>query len=500
MKIGIDFGTSFSLPAMPFLDTNIVLLPGGKYGIPSVFYYNEWEGVLIGEEAENAGQGDEAKNLKREIKLEPNSCFVADGKTFSAKQIVGYILNNVKENALAAAKSKLINDDLEGVVLAVPATFTHNEIEFIKQAAEIPASQCGPGLNVLGFIEEPVAAALAYFKTSLVDKTRILIYDLGGGTCDVAIVEANSAINKKYTVIDSDMKRIGGKDWDSKLEDYILREVENQSGLSMSNNPGYKEKIKRAAISVKHSFSEKVGECYRDRVRAKVEINGKIYNIPITKALFDELTISLLNQTLQLAKDLVNKNDTYPIDIIVCVGGSSNMPQVMDGLKRAFPGKDIKIYEPEKAIAIGAGIYAQFCDGKDSFLSNIASFSYGTDCCTSSDNDEKIVLNLIKKGDRLPNSCSHCFSISEESDKMNFRIYESSTDDAYYSFEQAGKPFMTVILELGENKPAGYSAVLYMTLTLDGIIEIRADDGSGHTVNATKQLANNSNYVHNKVK
>lgn len=488
MKIGIDFGTSFSLPAVTYLDTNIVLLPSGKYGIPSVFYYDEWEGVLVGEDAENAGQGEEAKNLKREIKLELNTNFVADGRTFSAKQIVGYILNNVKENALAAAKAKLINEDIEGVVISVPAAFSHNEKEFIKQAAEISVSQGGPGLNVLGFIKEPVAAALAYFKTSLADKTRILIYDLGGGTCDVAIVEANSAINEKYTVVDSDMKRIGGKDWDARLEDYICKEVEKQCGLSMSNNPGYKEKIKRAAINVKHSLSEKIGEGYRDRVRARVEVNGKSYNVPINKELFNELTTDLLNQTLQMASELVYKNNANPVDKIVCVGGSSNMPQVMEGIKRTFPGKDIQIYEPEKAIAIGAGIYAQFCDGKDLFLSDIASFSYGTDCYAASNKDNKIIVNLIKRGDRLPNSCSHGFSIRQASDKMYFRIYESSIGDAEYPFEKANKSFMTVILEFGETKPAGYSATLYMTLTPDGIIEINADDRNGHTVKTTKQL------------
>ena len=177
MKIGIDFGTSFSLPAVPYLDTNIVLLPSGKYGIPSVFYYDEWEGVLVGEDAENAGQGEEAKNLKREIKLELNSNFVADGRSFSAKQIVGYILNNVKENALSAAKAKLMNEDLEGVVISVPAAFSHNEKEFIKQAAEIPASQGGPGLNVLGFIAIPVSALGLVFKLFSYSAKLILVRD-----------------------------------------------------------------------------------------------------------------------------------------------------------------------------------------------------------------------------------------------------------------------------------------------------------------------------------
>ena len=333
-----------------------------------------------------------------------------------------------------------------------------------------------------------MAAALAYFKTSLADKTRILIYDLGGGTCDVAIVEANSSVIEKYTVIDSDMKRVGGKDWDSRLEDYIRGEVEKQSGLSMSDNPSFKEKIKRAAISAKHSFSEKVGESYRDRVRARVEVNGKSYNVPITKELFDKLTMSLLDQTLTLANELLIKNDKNSVDKIVCVGGGSNMPQVMEGLKRTFPGKDIQIYEPDKAIAIGAGIYAQFCDGKDTFLSDIASFSYGTNCYAAPDRDEEIIVNLIKRGDRLPSSCEHSFSIRNESDKMYFRIYESKIASANYPFEQADKPFMTVILKFGEKKQAGYAATLHMTLTPDGIMEIRADDRNGHTVNVTKQL------------
>ena len=123
MKIGIDFGTSFSLPATFYLDQNILLLPGGKYGIPSVFYYDEWAGVLIGEGAERAGQGNNAKNLVREIKLDLRSTFAVDDKTFSAKQIVSYILRYVQDCAITTAREKLIEDPLEGVVISVPAKF-----------------------------------------------------------------------------------------------------------------------------------------------------------------------------------------------------------------------------------------------------------------------------------------------------------------------------------------------------------------------------------------
>ena len=240
-------------------------------------------GVLIGHDAEDAGQGNQAKNLKREIKMELNSTFVADGKRFLAKEIVGHILNYVKEISLQTAREKMINEPLEGVVISVPAAFTMNEKEFICAAAEIPENRGGPGLNVLDFIKEPVAAALTYFSTPLTNNTKILVYDLGGGTCDVAIVKADSSADEKYTVVDSAMCRIGGKDWDEKLQKYITDELEKNSGVSVRDNPAYTEKIKRAAIKAKEDFSVKRGGSYRDRVQARIEINGRIYSVEITK-------------------------------------------------------------------------------------------------------------------------------------------------------------------------------------------------------------------------
>ncbi len=491
MKLGIDFGTSFSLPATSYLGQNIVLLPGGRYGIPSVFYYSEWDGVLIGEEAEEAGQGLDAKNLKREIKLELNSMFTADSKTFTAKQIVGYILNSVKQNAIETAKTKLIDDHLDGVVISVPAAFEHNEKAFIREAAEIPTAQGGPQLKVLGLIKEPVAAALAYFNISLADKTKILVYDLGGGTCDIAIVEANCASKEKYTVVDSDMLRIGGKNWDAKLETYIIHELEKQTGLSIYGNPGYREKIKRAAISAKHSFSEKVGSNYRDRVRARVEVNGRTYQIPLTKVIFDELTLDLLNKTIDVTKKVLERNNANGIDRIICVGGSSNMPQVQEGLKRAFPRKNIQVFEPEKAIAVGAAIYAQFCDGKDTFLSDTAAFSYGAVCLRDYDHpDDFIVVNLIKRGDRLPITQDYgFFTLQDGQTEVHFDVIENSNAVSKYDYEKgSASPIMRVVLEFHKPMPKGTSVCLHMTLTTDGIIEVTADDKNGHTITARKQL------------
>ncbi len=494
MKLGIDFGTSFSLGATIHLGTKEILLPGGTYGIPSVFYYDDWEGVLIGEAAEDAGQGDQAKNLRREIKLDLNSTFVADGKRFSAKEIVGHILSYVKEVSLQTAQEKMIDERLEGVVISVPAAFTGNEKEFIRAAAEIPTSRGGPGLKVLGFIKEPVAAALAYFDTPLNDDTKILVYDLGGGTCDVAIVKADSRAEEKYTVVDSDMLRIGGKNWDEKLQAYITAELEKQSGISVHGNPAYTEKIKRAAVKAKEDFSVKRGTSYRDKVRAKIEINGRNYSVEITKQIFNELTLELLNKTITMTRALIDKNGGIKIDKLICVGGSSNMPQVIEGLKDAFKGMDIRVYKPETAVALGAAIYAQFCKehGAGSrVLSDIAPYSYGIRCYEDYDKnpDREIVVNLIFKGDRLPKQSHNYFhTIRDEQTYLTFKVFESTLTKKNCELYEVGDYVMEVELPLPHRPPKYTNVDVTMTLNADGLIEVTADDGKGHLIRGDKHL------------
>ena len=496
MKLGIDFGTSFSLVAINHLGTQIVLRPPEKYGVPSLFYYDESDGVLIGEEAEEAGQGNQAKNLKREIKLELNSTFIADGKAFSAKEIVGYILDYVKEWSLQVAKTKLIDEPLEGVVISVPAAFEHNEKAFIREAAEIANSKGGPGLKVLGLIKEPVAAALAYFNnTDLPDNTKILVYDLGGGTCDIAIVKSDEYAVEKYTVIDSDMIRVGGKNWDERLQNYISRELEKQSGISIYGNPAYTEKIKRAAMKAKHAFSEKrIGGEYRDKVKAKVEINGCNYTVEITKGILNELTQEFLNKTINMTKELINRNNNIHIEKFICVGGMSNLPQVMEGIKKAFSDMDIRIFEPEMAIAKGAAIYAEFCEETgiaNYILSDIAQYSYGIRCYENYDTNSmhEVIINLILKGDMLPKTEEHFFStVKDNQSVLTFKVFESDKSVKKCAIDDVGDYIMEIKLPLPDDVPKNTPVKVNMTLTTDGLIEVVADDSKGHISRAEKYL------------
>ena len=221
MFLGIDFGTSFSQPAaMDDLGQPSLLLNPGEYGIPSEFYYDRENDILIGQDALDAGQGAAAANLVSEVKMSILSgrSFILDGRTFSAKEIVGAIYRTLVLKAVQVAKKRSMKADIEGVVISVPAKFGMQERSLIADAAR----KClgSRELPVKAIIKEPVAAALAYYKTELENNKYVLVYDLGGGTCDIALVRSDSSIAEHYTVVDSDMVRLGGRNWDEELEIY----------------------------------------------------------------------------------------------------------------------------------------------------------------------------------------------------------------------------------------------------------------------------------------
>ena len=491
MKLAIDFGTCFSLPAVLHLNQPVTLLPPAVYGIPSVFYYDEWEGVLTGEAAEKAGQGSDAVNLKRAVKLSLSSSFTADGKTFTGKQIAAAILREVCAQARVTARTKLMDDSIEGAVISVPAAFTQAEKRLLYDAASMPEKDGGPGLTVLGFIKEPVAAALAYFRASLEDHSRIFVYDLGGGTFDIAIVEADSTLREKYTVIDSATLRIGGNDWDSRITLCLSKELEKMTGIAVDTSPALQEKVLREATAVKHAFSQSLSGGRRDRVRARIEVNGRNVTIPVTAAIFDELTGELFRKTVDLTKQLLARNSTVPVRDLICVGGSSNMPQVQDGLAKAFPDKKIHVFEPEKAIACGAAVYAASCDETERFLSDIASFSYGTDCYKDFEHDpfSKIVVNLIRRGERLPVTKTDSFRTVRDGQRhMYFDIFETESDADEYGWKSGVKPVLCAVLDLPKGLPKGTSCKLNMTLSADGLLSISALYGASHKTEASLRL------------
>ena len=276
------------------------------------------------------------------------------------------------------------SQSIEGAVISVPAAFTLRELNFIREAAQISEASGGAALNVLGFIREPVAAAIAYFNApNAEDEKTILVYDLGGGTCDVAIVRSNKNSNEWYKVIDSNMKRIGGRDWDKVLIAMIKRKYRDKAGTDITFDTETENKIRTLAIQTKHNLSKE------PTVRASTFISGKTHSCLITDDEFERETAEILQNTMSMVREMMRRCDTK-IDYIVCVGGSSNMPQVKKALENSFK-IPVKLFEPEKAIAFGAAIYAENLS-QDQYLCDICKYSYGA----------KYVDNFKKYRDKKP--------------------------------------------------------------------------------------------------
>lgn len=487
MFLGIDFGTSFSQVSTMYLGQPLLLLNPGEYGIPSEFYYDRDCGILIGQDALDAGQGEAAANLVTEVKMAilSGKSFVLDGKTFSAKDIIKEIYKTLILKAVQVAKKRSINTNIEGIVISVPAKFGMQERGLIAEAAR----EClgTTKVPIRAIIKEPVAAAISYYNTELEDNKYILVYDLGGGTCDVALVRSDSSSAEHYTVVDSDMVRLGGRNWDEELVKYITQIIENKSGIRIKGNVGYEEKIRRTAITVKHDLSDPT----KSRSIARVELNGRIYTTPISKTVFDEITAHLLRQTLDCLQDVYDKHSiSCKIDEIICVGGSSNMLQVEEGLLKRFPKCKIRLYEPEHAVVNGATIYANM--PQINVLKDVASFSYGTDSNTHygyPDNKE-IISNIIFKGSKLPVTQSKGYCPTRDGQEVvAFRIFESEYMDDEYDRTRPEKRFIgTVELRLPPNSKKDLSLRCQISLNAEGMLEVTASEPSGKRVMSTFKL------------
>ena len=463
MRIGIDFGTTFSLPAGMINGAPVTLLPGGEYGIPSVFYYDEYA-------PQNA-----VRNIKMEIS-EHTGNFELDGRTFTKKEIVRHILKEVATTARnETERRQLTSQSIEGAVITVPAKFQMPEMNFIKEVAE------DSGIKVLGIIPEPVAAAIAYFKApNAEDKKTIMVYDLGGGTCDVAIVRADKNAEHWYTVIDSNMRRIGGRNWDKNVVEVIKKECRKKNP-NVTFDDEAEGRIYKAAVTVKENLST------LEKAQARVNIKGRTYTCMITREEFEQATKELMQTILKMVREMV-QNCSSKIDYIVCVGGSSNMPQVKQMLQKDNPDIEIKLYEPEKAIAFGATIYAENLF-TDNFLRDICRFSYGAryveDYDKYHDLDRLRVYNIIYRDTPLPASGKSSSYKIHDGDQTYIAIYESDCKDYQYLPEN-GTQIGEIRIEGVHDAKKDDETKLTMTIEKNGLMTLKAVDQRTQTVAVRK--------------
>lgn len=350
---GIDLGTTYSCIAT--LDRNgnpevIRNQADASDTLASAVFFESADNVIIGNSAKDMVETDGERVVqfvKREI-AKPNArTYEFDGKTYTPVEISTLILKRLKQMAEEQGGS------VDDVVITCPAYFGFEERNATKKAGEMA------GMNVLNLINEPTAAALSYCARQFQEERTILVYDLGGGTFDVTIVKMALVMNadgnevQKVTVVATGGNdELGGKDWDDKLFDFILQACCDENGLTPDEIDVETRQLIRSRVE---TTKKKLSNA--ESAKVKVNVNGAMTTVVISREEFENLTSDKVAQTMNYVEETLQKAGNVEIDMVLLVGGSTYMPMIRNVVEGRFPGK-VQIHEPDRAVAMGAAIYA----------------------------------------------------------------------------------------------------------------------------------------------
>ena len=348
---GIDLGTTYSCIAT--LDRNgnpevVRNQADASDTLASAVFFESTDNVVIGNSAKDMVETDGERVVqfvKREIGKPNARTYEFYGKTYTPVEISVLILRRLKEMVEEQGGS------VDDVVITCPAYFGLEERNATKKAGELA------GMNVLNLINEPTAAALSYCARQFQEERTILVYDLGGGTFDVTIVKMlmNSDGNEvqKVTVITTGGNdELGGKDWDDKLFDHILQACCDENGLTPDEIDVETRQVIRSRVE---TTKKKLSNA--ETAKVKINVNGAMTTINITREEFENLTSDKVAQTMTYVEDTLQKAGNIEIDTVLLVGGSTFMPMIRNAVAARFPGK-VQIEDPDRAVAKGAAIYA----------------------------------------------------------------------------------------------------------------------------------------------
>mgnify|MGYP001944926499 CR=1 FL=1 len=342
--IGIDLGTTFS--AVSYVNKHGVaeILPNdmGKNITPSILFF-EGDQIIVGEEAERGAVAypeQVVQFVKREIG-EGDYQFTYNGKQWNAIELSAEILRS-----LVQAAEKRLRQKVTQAVITVPAYFGQNERNATIQAAE------SIGLDVLKIINEPTAAAVAYGLTQLRSSNRCLVFDLGGGTFDVTIIEIKQNVIRVRGTDGDD--KLGGKDWDDRLMKYVAEAFKDQHKINIFDDILATHELRERCVNAKIALSQ------RPEITLNFKHQGKPLRLKITRDHFEAITADLLKRCEEKLDEAMSVASFTPdqIDTILLVGGSTRMPMIRKRIKEKF-GKDPSTeINPDECVAMGAAITA----------------------------------------------------------------------------------------------------------------------------------------------